>query len=183
MASLQAAHEESRRKIIISAMVRNRKAVDVKVLMEQAAVRRDIELKSNAVYNDAANNECFKVMLESMGEAAAVSEMGSGNNDVSGNGAAVAKGRGSSAVSANSAAPISNRIAPSPPPQQSAYYANNVSSSNNSNSNSITSPMNELNNQVRMIPSSDESEDDINLDNPSIGVSPTASNEKQEMIF
>jgi serine/threonine protein kinase len=183
LASLQAAHEESRRKIIISAMVRNRKAVDVKVLMEQAAVRRDIELKSNAVYNDAANNECFKVMLESMGEAAAVAEMGGGNNDVSGNGAAVAKGRGSSAVSANSAAPIHNRIAPSPPPQQSAYYTNNISSSNNSNGNSNTSPMNELNNQVRMIPSSDESEDDINLDNPSIGVSPTASNEKQEMIF
>ena len=45
--------------------------------------------------------------------------------------------------------------------------------------------LNELDNQVmyHVGQSSDVSEDDINLDHVSIGVSPTASNEKQEMIF
>lgn len=66
LASLKAAHEESRRKIIISAMVRNRKGVDVKVLMESAAARRDVELKSKNVYKQAADSECMKVMLDSM---------------------------------------------------------------------------------------------------------------------
>eukprot|EP00571_Detonula_confervacea_P008662 CAMPEP_0172318398 /NCGR_PEP_ID=MMETSP1058-20130122/34787_1 /TAXON_ID=83371 /ORGANISM="Detonula confervacea, Strain CCMP 353" /LENGTH=596 /DNA_ID=CAMNT_0013033229 /DNA_START=119 /DNA_END=1909 /DNA_ORIENTATION=+ len=66
LASLQAAHEESRRKIIISSMVRNRKGLDVKVLMESAAARRDVEIKSKNVYKLAADSECFKVMLDSM---------------------------------------------------------------------------------------------------------------------
>jgi serine/threonine protein kinase len=151
LASLQAAHEESRRKIIISAMVRNRKAVDVKVLMEQAAARRDIDLKSNAVYNDAANNECFKVMLESMGAAAAGVDYG-----------------GNAERHANAAA----RMTPSPPP-----YAENDEV--------VAQSLNELDNQIMYNgrPSSDESEDDINLDVVSIGVSPIASSEKQEMIF
>jgi len=153
LASLQAAHEESRRKIMISAMVRNRKAVDVHVLMEQAAARRDIELKSNAVYNDAANNECFKVMLESMGAAAAAADSG-GNVD----------------RNANFAVP---RMTPSPP----LNYAESDEV--------VAQSLNDLDNQVMYHgrPSSDESEDDINLDHVSIGVSPTASNERQEMIF
>lgn len=66
LASLQAAHEESRRKLIISAMVRNRKGVDVNLLMESAAARRDVEIKSKNVYKQAADSECFKVMLDSM---------------------------------------------------------------------------------------------------------------------
>ena len=66
LASLQAAHEESRRKIIISAMVRNKKGVDVKILMESAATRRDVDIKSKNVYKQAADSECFKVMLDSM---------------------------------------------------------------------------------------------------------------------
>jgi len=153
LASLQAAHEESRRKIMISAMVRNRKAVDVHVLMEQAAARRDIELKSNAVYNDAANNECFKVMLESMGAAAAAADSG-----------------GNVERNANFAVP---RMTPSPP----LNYAESDEV--------VAQSLNDLDNQVMYHgrPSSDESEDDINLDHVSIGVSPTASNERQEMIF
>merc|ERR1719491_643307 len=59
LASLQAAHEESRRKIIISAMVRNRKGMDVNRLMESAAARRDVEIKSKRVYKQAADSECF----------------------------------------------------------------------------------------------------------------------------
>lgn len=66
LASLKAAHEESRRKIIISAMVRNRKGVDVNRLMESAAARRDVEIQSKNVYKQAADAECFKVMLDSM---------------------------------------------------------------------------------------------------------------------
>ena len=66
LSSLKAAHEESRRKIIISAMVRNRKGVDVKSLMETAANRRDVDLKSKNIYKQAADSECFKVMLDSM---------------------------------------------------------------------------------------------------------------------
>jgi len=66
LTSLQAAHEESRRKIIISAMVRNRKGLDVNRLMESAAARRDVEIKSKNVYKQAADSECFKVMLDSM---------------------------------------------------------------------------------------------------------------------
>lgn len=147
LASLQAAHEESRRKILISAMVRNHKAVDVHVLMEQAAARRDIELKSNAVYNDAANNECFKVMLESMGAAAA---------------AAAAENGGNADRNAQYAV---QRLTPSPP-----MY---------SESDEVVAPS--LNDLIR--PSSEESDDDINLDHVSIGVSPTASNERQEMVF
>eukprot|EP00574_Skeletonema_japonicum_P003196 CAMPEP_0201725344 /NCGR_PEP_ID=MMETSP0593-20130828/8766_1 /ASSEMBLY_ACC=CAM_ASM_000672 /TAXON_ID=267983 /ORGANISM="Skeletonema japonicum, Strain CCMP2506" /LENGTH=609 /DNA_ID=CAMNT_0048216715 /DNA_START=108 /DNA_END=1937 /DNA_ORIENTATION=+ len=146
LASLQAAHEESRRKIMISAMVRNHKAVDVHVLMEQAAARRDIELKSNAVYNDAANNECFKVMLESMGAAAA---------------AAAAEN-----ADRNNANYAVQRLTPSPP----LNYAESDEV--------VTQSLNDL---IR--PSSEESDDDINLDQVSIGVSPTASNERQEMVF
>mmetsp|Transcript_6213 Transcript_6213/g.10502 ORF Transcript_6213/g.10502 Transcript_6213/m.10502 type:complete len:612 (-) Transcript_6213:76-1911(-) len=151
LASLQAAHEESRRKIIISAMVRNRKAVDVHVLMEQAAARRDIDLKSNAVYNDAANNECFKVMLESLGAAAA-------------------DNGGNAERNANLAI---QRLTPSP----TLNYAESDEV--------VAQSLNELDNQVMYHgrPSSEESEDDINLDHVSIGVSPTASNERQEMIF
>ena len=154
LASLQAAHEESRRKIIISAMVRNRKAVDVQVLMEQAAARRDIELKSNAVYNDAANNECFKVMLESLGAAAAAADNG-GNTE------------------RNAANLALQRLTPSPP----LNYAESDEV--------VAQSLNELDNQAMYHgrPSSEESEDDINLDHVSIGVSPTASNERQEMIF
>lgn len=66
LASLQAAHEESRRTIIISAMVRNRKGVDVNRLMESAAARRDVDIRSKNVYKQAADSECFKVMLDSM---------------------------------------------------------------------------------------------------------------------
>jgi len=66
LASLQAAHEESRRKIIISAMVRNRKGLDVNSLMESAAARREVEIESKNVYKQAADSECFKVMLDSM---------------------------------------------------------------------------------------------------------------------
>jgi len=66
LASLQAAHEESRQKIIISAIVRNRKGVDVKGLMESAVIRRDVDIKSKNVYKQAADSECFKVMLDSM---------------------------------------------------------------------------------------------------------------------
>jgi hypothetical protein len=66
LASLQAAHEESRRKLIISAMIRNRKGLDVKVLMDQAAVRGQTERQSRDVYQQAAHNECFKVMLDTM---------------------------------------------------------------------------------------------------------------------
>lgn len=66
LASLQAAHEEAKRKILISAMLRNRKGLDVQVLMESAAARRDVELKSESVYKKAADNECFKVMLDTM---------------------------------------------------------------------------------------------------------------------
>ena len=155
LASLQAAHEESRRKIIISAMVRNRKAVDVKVLMEQAAVRRDIEMKSNAIYNDAANNECFNLMLESMGAAAAAADNG-----------------GHAERNGNTAGTSINRKTPSPPPYAESDEV-------------VAQSLNELDNQVMYHgrPSSDESEDDINLDGVHIGVSPTASHEKQEMIF
>lgn len=64
--SLQAAHKESRRKIIISAMVRNRTGVDVESLIHTAAARRDVEIKSKNVYKKTADSECFKVMLESM---------------------------------------------------------------------------------------------------------------------
>eukprot|EP00578_Thalassiosira_sp_NH16_P002457 CAMPEP_0181134282 /NCGR_PEP_ID=MMETSP1071-20121207/32008_1 /TAXON_ID=35127 /ORGANISM="Thalassiosira sp., Strain NH16" /LENGTH=629 /DNA_ID=CAMNT_0023220797 /DNA_START=387 /DNA_END=2276 /DNA_ORIENTATION=- len=66
LASLRAAHEESRRKIVISAMVRNRKGVDVNQLMESAAARRDVEIQSKNVYKQAADSECFRVMLDSM---------------------------------------------------------------------------------------------------------------------
>lgn len=66
LASLQAAHEESRRKIIISAMVRNRKGVNVDRLMESAAARRDVELRSKDVYRQAADSECFRAMLGAM---------------------------------------------------------------------------------------------------------------------
>jgi hypothetical protein len=66
LASLQAAHEESRRKLIISARVRNRQGVDVNRLMESAAARRDVEIQSKHVYQQAADSECFKVMLDSM---------------------------------------------------------------------------------------------------------------------
>ena len=149
LASLQAAHEESRRKIVISAMVRNQKAVNVHVLMEQAAARRDIELKSNAVYNDAANNECFKVMLESMGAATAA---GSDHMNVD----------------------RSNiqRLTPSPP-------LHNVDSDE-----VVAQSLNDLENQVMYNgrPSSDESEDDIDLEHVSIGLSPSAT-ERREMIF
>jgi len=50
----------------ISAMVRNRKGVDVNRLMESAAARRDVEIKSKHVYKQAADSECFKVMLDAM---------------------------------------------------------------------------------------------------------------------
>mmetsp|Transcript_20572 Transcript_20572/g.39094 ORF Transcript_20572/g.39094 Transcript_20572/m.39094 type:complete len:600 (-) Transcript_20572:360-2159(-) len=66
LASLQAAHEESRRKLMISAMVRNRKGFDVKSLMDQAAERGITERKSRDVYHQAAHNECFKVMLDNL---------------------------------------------------------------------------------------------------------------------
>lgn len=66
LASLQAAHEESQSKIIISAMVRNRKGVDVNFLMESAAARRDVELNSKNVYQQVADSEGFKVMLDHM---------------------------------------------------------------------------------------------------------------------
>ena len=66
LASLQAAHEESRRKITVQAMLRNGKGVDVNGLMESAAARRDVEIKSQHVYKQAVDSECFKVMLDSM---------------------------------------------------------------------------------------------------------------------
>jgi hypothetical protein len=66
LASLQAAHDESQSKIITSAMIRNRKGVDVNALMESAAARRDVDIKSRHVYNQAADSECFKVMLDCM---------------------------------------------------------------------------------------------------------------------
>jgi len=66
LSSLQAAHEESQSKIIISAMVRNRKGVDVNFLMESAAARRDVELMSKNVYKQVANSEGFRVMLDHM---------------------------------------------------------------------------------------------------------------------
>lgn len=66
LASLKAAHEESRRKIILSAKVRNRKGVDVMGLMESAAARGDVDANSKNVYRQAADSECFKVMLDSM---------------------------------------------------------------------------------------------------------------------
>ena len=64
------------------------------------------------------------------------------------------------------------RMTPSPPP-----YAENDEV--------VAQSLNELDNQVmyHVGQSSDVSEDDINLDHVSIGVSPTASHEKQEMIF
>ena len=68
LASLQAAHEESRRKIIISGMVRNGKGLDVNSLMEKAALRGKIERDSRDVYQKAAHNECFQVMLDSMSQ-------------------------------------------------------------------------------------------------------------------
>ena len=66
LASLQAAHEESRRKIIISAMARNRKGLNVNSLMEKAAARGKTERNSRDVYHKAAHNECFQVMLDNM---------------------------------------------------------------------------------------------------------------------
>ncbi|KAL7468696.1 hypothetical protein ACHAXS_008926 [Conticribra weissflogii] len=66
LASLQAAHEESRRKLMISAMIRNRKGFDVKSLMDQAAERGNTERKSRDIYHQAAHNECFKVMLDNL---------------------------------------------------------------------------------------------------------------------
>jgi len=84
LASLQAAHEESRRKIIISATVRNRKGVDVMSLMESAGARRDVEMNSKKVYKQAADSECFKVMLDSMApNSVGVNEFDDGNNIVS----------------------------------------------------------------------------------------------------
>ena len=83
LASLQAAHEESRRKIIISATVRNRKGVDVMSLMESAGARRDVEMNSKKVYKQAADSECFKVMLDSMApNSVGVNEFDDGNNIV-----------------------------------------------------------------------------------------------------
>ena len=73
LASLRAAHEESRRKIIISAMVRNRKGVDVKDLMRTAAARRDVDMKSESVYESAAESEGFRVMLDSISPKSASS--------------------------------------------------------------------------------------------------------------
>jgi len=87
LASLQAAHEESRRKIAISAMVRNRKGLDVNRLMESAAARRDVEIKSKNVYKQAADSECFKVMLDSMSPGARRGEFDDGKAvDASGGG-------------------------------------------------------------------------------------------------
>ena len=110
-------------------------------------------MKSNAVYNDAANNECFKVMLESLGAAAAAADNG-----------------GNTERNANLAM---QRLTPSPP----LNYAESDEV--------VAQSLNELDNQAMYHgrPSSEESEDDINLDHVSIGVSPTASNERQEMIF
>ena len=79
LASLQAAHEESRRKLIISAMVRNRKGVDVQSLMESAGARRDVEIKSKNVYKQAADSECFKIMLNSLAPDSVPSEFDDGN--------------------------------------------------------------------------------------------------------
>ena len=66
LSSLQAAHDESQSKIITSAMIRNRKGVDVNALMESAAARGDVDIKSSHVYKQAAESECFKVMLDCM---------------------------------------------------------------------------------------------------------------------
>ena len=66
LASLQAAHEESRRKIIISAMARNGKGLDVNALMEKASIRGKTERDSRDVYHKAVHNECFQVMLDNM---------------------------------------------------------------------------------------------------------------------
>lgn len=60
------------------------------------------------------------------------------------------------------------RLTPSPSPPLYAESDNEV----------VAQSLNDL---IR--PSSDESDDDINLDQVSIGVSPTASNERQEMVF
>ena len=46
LASLRAAREESRRRIVISAMVRNRRGVSVGALMESAAARGDVKSKA-----------------------------------------------------------------------------------------------------------------------------------------
>ena len=64
LASLRAAHEESRSKIILSAMVRNRRGVDVNFLMESAAARRDADLRSKRVYDQVAGSEGFRAMLD-----------------------------------------------------------------------------------------------------------------------
>lgn len=66
LATLQAAHEESRRKIILSAMARNGKGFDANSLMEKAAQRGQIERDSREVYQKAAHNECFQAMLDNM---------------------------------------------------------------------------------------------------------------------
>jgi serine/threonine protein kinase len=68
LASLQAAHEESRRKIIITAMARNRKGLDVNALMEKASMRGQTERSSRDVYHKAVHNECFQIMLDSMSQ-------------------------------------------------------------------------------------------------------------------
>jgi hypothetical protein len=47
-------------------MIRNRKGVDVNALMESAAARGDVDIKSSHVYKQAAESECFKVMLDCM---------------------------------------------------------------------------------------------------------------------
>lgn len=82
LSSLQAAHEESRRKIIISAMVRNRKGVDVESLMESAGARRDVEIKSKNIYKQAADSECFKVMLDSMAPNSRKNEFDDNHNAI-----------------------------------------------------------------------------------------------------
>lgn len=81
LASLQAAHEESQSKIIISAMVRNRMGVDVNFLMESAAARRDVELKSKNVYTQVADSEGFRVMLDHMSPNCIPSEEDRSNNN------------------------------------------------------------------------------------------------------
>ena len=54
------------RKLAVSAMVRNRKGVDVKDLMRTAAARREVDMKSESVYESAAESEGFRLMLDSM---------------------------------------------------------------------------------------------------------------------
>jgi hypothetical protein len=66
LASLQAAHEESRRKLIITAMARNGKGLDVNALMEKASMRGKTERSSRDVYHKAVHNECFQIMLDNM---------------------------------------------------------------------------------------------------------------------